>query len=69
MDKCAVCQVKIEEDTVHFSQGQPGTRDRLWARVCQYTEKPGCINKISDYPGLKPKHIDYYRELPPLKFN
>jgi hypothetical protein len=47
---CPVCQVKIEPrpggyDIVHFSAGPPATRAKLWARVCQFVDKPDCINK------------------------
>jgi hypothetical protein len=52
---CPVCGVKIigmvGGDRVLFSVGPPGTRATLWARVCQYTQKPGCINttrEVSD---------------------
>lgn len=45
---CPVCGVKIVSliggDRVLFSVGPLGTRASLWARVCQYTQKPGCIN-------------------------
>lgn len=46
---CPVCNVKILKlvggDRVLFSAGPPGTREVLWQRVCQYTQKPGCINQ------------------------
>lgn len=46
---CPVCSVKILKlvggDRVLFSAGPPGTREILWQRVCQYTQKPGCINQ------------------------
>jgi hypothetical protein len=43
---CPVCQVSITDDgQVNFSTGNPGTRARLYARVCQYTQQPGCINQ------------------------
>jgi hypothetical protein len=46
---CPVCGVKIVKvvggDRVLFSVGPPGTRATLWTRVCQYTQKAGCINK------------------------
>ncbi|MEL6138876.1 MAG: hypothetical protein AAFR42_15885 [Cyanobacteria bacterium J06628_6] len=42
---CPVCGVTITGDEVQFSTGAPGTRARLYARVCQYTSKPGCINQ------------------------
>ncbi len=46
---CPVCSVKIIPmiggDRVIFSSGPPGTRVILWQRVCQYANKPGCINK------------------------
>lgn len=44
---CPVCSVTIEGNTVHFAHGGPGTRDRLYARVCQYAIASGkaeCIN-------------------------
>lgn len=46
---CPVCGVKILRaiggDRVIFSAGAPGTRAILWAKVCQYTQRPDCINK------------------------
>ena len=49
---CPVCNVSITEDgQVNFSNGTPDTRARLYARVCQYTQKPGCINQESQLVG------------------
>ncbi|KAM3091569.1 hypothetical protein ACKFKG_25210 [Phormidesmis sp. 146-35] len=52
---CPVCGVKILQiiggDRVIFSAGTPGTRATLWARVCQYNQKPGCINQNKDAIG------------------
>ena len=49
---CSICGVSItEDDQVNFSDGKPGTRARLYARVCQYTEKPGCINREPELIG------------------
>ena len=46
---CPVCSVKIESGKkVLFSHGKPGTRERLYARVCQYAKKNGCINTSVD---------------------
>jgi hypothetical protein len=49
MQVCPICGVKIFKviggDRVIFSTGAPGTRATLWTKVCQYTQKPGCINK------------------------
>ena len=46
---CPVCSVKIESgEKVLFSHGKPGTRERLYARVCQYANKSGCINAFVD---------------------
>ncbi|MEO1591760.1 MAG: hypothetical protein AAFU71_10760 [Cyanobacteria bacterium J06632_22] len=42
---CPVCGVSIIDDEVQFSSGTPGTRARLYARVCQYTSRPECINR------------------------
>lgn len=64
---CPICGVKIEPaaagDRVMFSSGAPGTRAKLWARVCRYVEKPGCINQNRDEVGeVKPS--DYYHPDP-----
>ena len=43
---CPVCGVSITGDgQVNFANGRPGTRARLYARVCQYAQKPECINQ------------------------
>ena len=49
---CSICGVSIAENgQVNFSNGKPGTRARLYARVCQYTEKSGCINREPELIG------------------
>ena len=49
---CPVCNVSITEDgQVNFSTGSPGTCARLYARVCKYVQKPGCINQESQLIG------------------
>ncbi|NJM98546.1 MAG: hypothetical protein HC800_16535 [Phormidesmis sp. RL_2_1] len=61
---CPICSVKIMVgvpggDRVLFSSGPPGTRAKLWARVCQFTKKSGCLN-----PQGKEETIaddDYYK--------
>ena len=45
---CPVCKVKIEGDVVMFSYGCPGSLEKLYARVCQYVNRSGCIN---DFEG------------------
>lgn len=57
---CPACSVKIiAGDKVLFSSGSPGTRARLWTRVCQYNKKPGCINPDQEAIGeIQPN--DYY---------
>ncbi|MFM9040708.1 MAG: hypothetical protein ACKOHJ_00375 [Vulcanococcus sp.] len=70
--RCELCQVEIQGlvgglDQVHFSQGQPSTRSKLWARVCQYLrtddQKRQCINQDPSLRGeLKPG--DAYAEPP-----
>jgi hypothetical protein len=46
---CPVCGVKIipmgNTDRVIFSTGGPGSRAKLWARVCSFVNRPGCINQ------------------------
>ncbi|WP_224410425.1 hypothetical protein [Oscillatoria salina] len=57
---CPACGVKIVAgDKVLFSFGPPGTRSRLWARVCQFAKKPGCINQDKEAIGEINK-LDYY---------
>lgn len=48
---CPICHVAIVNDVVHFSNGNPGTRARLYARVCQYAKQKGCINQDADKIG------------------
>ncbi|MGK7946071.1 MAG: hypothetical protein AB4058_16545 [Microcystaceae cyanobacterium] len=63
IETCPVCGVKIEDgDKVIFSSGPVGTRARLWARVCNYVEKPDCINKDKDTIGQVGDN-DYYRPI------
>ncbi len=62
---CPVCRVKIETgngDKVIFSSGSPGTRAKLWARVCQYVKKPGCINQEQEAIGTISAN-DYYKPI------
>lgn len=54
-------------DLVHFSQGGPSTRSKLYARVCQYLrtdeQKAQCLNQDPALRGeLKPG--DAYMEPP-----
>lgn len=65
---CPICGVKIVKapggDRVLFSVGFPGTRARLWARVCQFVKKPGCINSDPALIGeTQPKdhYTDHYK--------
>lgn len=64
IQQCPVCGVQIEDDAkVLFSYGRPGTRGRLWARVCQYLKedhkKEACINL--DHPKAEVVlESDYY---------
>jgi hypothetical protein len=60
---CPVCGVKIEgEDKVLFSTGAAGTRARLWARVCNYVQKPDCINQNPASIGVVSEY-DYYKPI------
>jgi hypothetical protein len=66
---CPVCGVKIIiigggdaaqnllRDRVLFSTGAPGTRSDLWARVCRYANRPGCINKDGEGTPSNPPSI------------
>jgi hypothetical protein len=66
IEVCPICGVKIEgENKVLFSAGSPGSRSRLWVRVCQYIKKPGCINQDKKAIGeIQPN--DYYGDVEDL---
>ncbi len=73
--RCALCQVEIQgmtggADLVHFSNGAPGTRAKLWARVCQYLRSPEqCAQCLNQDPSLRGQVTanDYYAEAPVLE--
>lgn len=63
-ETCPVCGVKIMTgivggDRVMFSAGPPGTRSKLYARVCRYVDKAGCINKAGGSGPISAE--DYYK--------
>ena len=73
--RCTLCQVEIQgmvggQDMVHFSQGAPGTRAKLWARVCQYLhsdeQKSQCINLDPSLRGMV-QPSDYFAEAPVIE--
>ncbi len=75
--RCNLCTVEIQgmaggADLVHFSQGAPGTRAKLWARVCQYLRTPEqcaqCINQDLSVRG-EVSGSDYYAEAPIFDFS
>ncbi|MEL6261939.1 MAG: hypothetical protein AAFQ40_07160 [Cyanobacteria bacterium J06623_5] len=64
---CPICNVKIlvgadGGDRVIFSTGPQGNRAKLWARVCQYNKKSGCINEQGKNEKIGAD--DYYKEAP-----
>jgi len=70
--RCSLCQVEIQSmvggnDLVHFSQGAPGSRAKLWARVCQYLrsdeQRAKCLNQDATLRGTVVQS-DYYAEAP-----
>jgi hypothetical protein len=70
--RCNLCQVEIQgmvggKDLVHFSQGAPANRAKLWARVCQFLRSDDQISRcINQDPSLRGdvKSSDYYAEPP-----
>jgi hypothetical protein len=75
--RCSLCTVEIQAmaggaDLVYFSQGAPGTRAKLWARVCQYLRTPEqcaqCINQDLSLRG-DVSSSDYYAEAPSFDFS
>ncbi|UPM49762.1 MULTISPECIES: hypothetical protein [unclassified Synechococcus] len=70
--RCALCQVEIQGlvggvEQVHFSQGQPSTRSKLYARVCQFLrtdeQKAQCLNQDPSLRG-ETQPGDSYMEPP-----
>jgi hypothetical protein len=64
---CPICSVKIMVgvaggDRVLFSSGPQGTRAKLWARVCQFNKKSGCINAQGKNETISAD--DYYKDDP-----
>ena len=54
------------QDQVIFSQGSPGTRAKLWARVCQFVREPHrCLNQDAELRG-QGEPDDFYGEPPSL---
>jgi hypothetical protein len=50
---CPLCKVQIDpRGTVHFSFGKPGTRERLYARVCKHVTDARCINSDESTLGV-----------------
>lgn len=75
--RCNLCTVEIQgmaggADLVYFSQGAPGTRAKLWARVCQYLRTSEqcaqCINQDLSLRG-EVSSTDYYAEAPSFDFS
>jgi len=73
--RCSLCQVEIQgmvggNELVHFSQGAPGTRAKLWARVCQYLRSDGqkgqCLNQDTSLRGTVQPN-DYFAEAPVIQ--
>ena len=62
-ETCPVCGVKIVGgDKVIFSSGSVATRARLWARVCHYAKKAGCLNQDQEAIGQVHEN-DYYNPM------
>ena len=60
LQRCPKCGVKIKNGSkVLFSAGEPGTRSRLWARVCNFVQSPDCINQDEEAIGVVESN-DYY---------
>jgi len=61
MQVCPRCGVRItHNDEVLFSVGKPATRERLFARVCQFAKADDCINKGIKSTDIRPE--DNYGE-------
>lgn len=73
--RCNLCQVEIQgmaggNDLVHFSHGGPGSRAKLWARVCQYLrsdeQQRQCLNQDPSLRGMV-QASDYFAEAPVIE--
>ncbi len=63
IETCPVCGVKIENgDKVIFATGKPGSRGRLYARVCNFVKNADCINQDEARIGAISSN-DYYRPI------
>lgn len=62
---CPLCRVSITRDVVQFSNGSPGSRARLYARVCQYAKQRGCINQDPEKIGAVGDG-DRYTQMPQI---
>ena len=70
--RCNLCHVEIQgmaggKDLVHFSQGGPASRAKLWARVCQFLRSDDQLSRcINQDPSLRGEvqSSDYYAEPP-----
>ena len=61
LEVCSVCGVKIAGgDQVLFSHGDPASRARLYARVCQYVQEPDCINQNPEEIGVVSPRDHYH---------
>lgn len=69
LKRCSLCRVEIRglaggREEVVFSQGAPGTRAKLWARVCQFVKEPQhCLNQDAAVRGAV-QVDDFYGEPP-----
>ena len=56
---CQSCGASIDiKDRVHLACGKTASRERLYARVCQFSNSGGCINQGCDLQNIKP--VDCY---------
>jgi hypothetical protein len=59
--ECPACGVKVDGDSVYFSfppGGSAQSKERLFARVCQFAKKTGCINTVANLDNCTAK--DFY---------
>jgi hypothetical protein len=66
IEECPRCGVLINGEKVHFAYppGKPGSKERLYERVCKFTKDTNCINNYH----AQPEHISKEGYVMPFTF-
>lgn len=64
---CSVCGVAVANETIQFATGNAGTQAQLYARVCRYVPRQGCINRDAALIGEITREDGFPSEHSPIK--